>query len=116
MERSLLALAVLALTACGGEQSAAPPPATTGSAQRPVLKPVSQTPLTVEGSGFHPGEDVQVETDTPHKVKRTSANSGGSFTVAFPDLSGCLSATVTATGSQGSNASFNLSQITCAEP
>ena len=116
MERSLLALAVLALTACGGQQSAAPPPATTSSAQRPVLKPVSQTPLTVEGSGFRPGEDVKVETDTPSRVKHTSADSSGSFKVAFPDLSGCLSATVTATGSHGSSASFNLSQITCAEP
>jgi hypothetical protein len=105
-----LALAALALTACG--QSAAPSASST-SPQRPELRPTSQSPLRVAGTGFRPGEKVRLVADAPHKqVKNARADSSGSFTAAFPGLS-CGSITVTATGSKGSRAEFNFSQIAC---
>jgi hypothetical protein len=74
---------------------------------------VGQSPLRVAGSGFRPGEKVRLVADAPHKqVKNTRADSSGSFTADFPEVS-CGSVTVTATGSQGSRAEFNLSQIAC---
>jgi len=116
MRRSLpvaaLVLGALVLTACGGRASA-PSPSTT-SAQRAELHPVSQSPLRVEGTGFQPGEEVRIEVDAPNgQTKHTRAGSGGSFTTDISELTGCGSVTVTATGSQGSVAEFNFSQIAC---
>ena len=116
MRRSLpvaaLVLAAVALTACGGRSSA--PSASTTSAQRPELRPVSQSPLRVEGTGFRPGEDVRIEVDAPNgRAKHTRASSSGSFTTDISELTGCGSVTVTATGSQGTVAEFNFSQIAC---
>jgi hypothetical protein len=116
MRRSLpvaaLVLGAVALTACGGRSSA--PSASTTSAQRPELRPVSQSPLRVAGTGFRPGEEVRIEVDAPNgQAKQTRANSSGRFTTNISELTGCGSVTVTATGSQGSNAEFNFSQIAC---
>lgn|SRR4029078_3752234 len=115
MRRSLpvaaLVLGALVLTACGGRASA-PSPSTTS--QRAELHPVSQSPLRVEGTGFQPGEEVRIEVDAPNgQTKHTRASSGGSFTTDISELTGCGSVTVTATGSQGSVAEFNFSQIAC---
>jgi hypothetical protein len=75
---------------------------------------VSQSPLRVEGTGFQPGEEVRIEVDAPNgQTKHTRASSGGSFTTDISELTGCGSVTVTATGSQGSVAEFNFSQIAC---
>jgi len=105
-----LALVALALSACG--QSAAPS-ASSSSSQRPELRPVSQSPLTVEGTGFRPSENVRLVADAPHKqVKNARADSSGNFKATFPET-GCGSITVTATGSEGSRAEFNFSQIAC---
>jgi hypothetical protein len=46
-------------------------------------------------------------------VKTVSAGRRGSFVVTFRGVSACGSVTVTARGSRGSRASFNLSQIVC---
>jgi hypothetical protein len=116
MQRSLPAagavmLAGLALTACG--QSAAPS-GSTSSPQRPQLKPASQSPLRVAGTGFPPGEKVHlVATGQETHAKDTRADSSGNFTTSFPRPTSCGSVTVTARGSQGSRAEFNLSQIAC---
>ena len=115
MRRSLpvaaFLLAAVTLTACGGRASA-PSPSTTS--QRAELHPVSQSPLRVEGTGFQPGEEVRIEVDAPNgQTKHTRASSGGSFTTDISELTGCGSVTVTATGSQGSVAEFNFSQIAC---
>lgn len=75
---------------------------------------MSQSPLRVEGTGFRPGEEVRIEVDAPNgRAKQTRASSGGSFTTDISALTGCGSVTVTATGSQGSHAEFNFSQIAC---
>lgn len=77
--------------------------------------PARKNPFRVQGTGFVPHERVQVAI-----VGRTSrtvaAGSSGSFRVTFPGVSSCDSVTVDATGSKGSRASFNLSQIACVEP
>lgn len=75
---------------------------------------MSQHPLRVEGTGFRPGEDVRIEVDTGNgQAKHARADSSGSFTADITELTGCGSVTVTATGSQGSKAQFNFSQIAC---
>jgi hypothetical protein len=107
-----LALAALAMSACGGQTAA--PSGSTSSPQRPQLKPVSQSPLRVAGSGFLPGEQVHLVANGPEShAKDTRADSSGRFTTSFPRPSSCGSVTVTARGSQGSRAEFNLSQIAC---
>jgi hypothetical protein len=113
LRTSALALAALALTACG--QSTAPSASSSSSSpQRPELRPISQSPLRVAGTGFRSGEKVRLVADAPHKqVKHTRADSSGSFRTTFPELSGCGSITITATGSKGSRAEFNFSQIAC---
>ena len=109
---SALALAALALSACGGGQSAAP--SASGSSQHPQLKPVSQSPLRVSGTGFRPGEKVHLAVNGPEThAKDTRADSSGNFTTSLSKPSSCGSLTVTATGSQGSHAEFNLSEIAC---
>jgi hypothetical protein len=118
MRRSLpvaaLVLGALVLTACGGRASAPSPSTTSAQQQRPELLPVSQSPLKVEGTGFQPGEEVRIEVDAPNgQAKHTRASSSGSFTTDISELTGCGSVTVTATGSQGSVAEFNFSQIAC---
>ena len=75
---------------------------------------MSQSPLRVEGTGFRPGEQVRIEVDAPNgRAKHARASSSGSFTADISELTGCGSVTVTATGSQGSRAEFNFSQIAC---
>ena len=92
---SRLTLAALALTACGGQSAA--PSGSTGSAQRPELKPVSQSPLRVAGSGFQPGEKVRLAVNAPEThAKNTRANSSGNFTTSLYQPSSCGSLTVTA--------------------
>jgi hypothetical protein len=90
----------------------------TRPAQRPTLAPYAQNPLAVKGSGFRPHERVRVSVKgvaTPETLS-LRASSKGTFSVAFRHVNGCDSITVTASGSKGSRASFNLSQIVCIEP
>jgi hypothetical protein len=109
---ALPAIAALALAACGGQ--AGEPPGSTSSPQRPQLKPVSQSPLRVAGTGFRPGEKVHLLASGPGThAKDVRADSSGSFTTDLSRPSSCGSVTVRATGSQGSRAEFNLSQIAC---
>ncbi len=76
--------------------------------------PVSKAPLRVKGTGFVPGERVHVEL-VGRESRIVTASSSGSFRVSFPS-DRCESVAVTATGSKGSRASFNLSQALCVEP
>ena len=78
---------------------------------------MGQTPLTVKGSGFRPSERVRLVVKGSQGAALTAkAGPDGSFVAAFRGLNGCDSVTVTAAGSKGSRASFNLSQIACIEP
>jgi uncharacterized protein YfaP (DUF2135 family) len=81
------------------------------------IAPMGQNPLTVKGSGFRPGERVRLVVKGSEGAALTAkAGPDGSFVAAFRWLNGCDSVTVTAAGSKGSRASFNLSQIACIEP
>jgi hypothetical protein len=69
-------------------------------------------PLAVKGTGFQPNEKVRVVANETHSAT-TTADSSGTFVVRMPGVNGCDSVTVAATGSSGSHAEFNLSQISC---
>ena len=88
------------------------------AAERPRLAPYAQNPLSVRGTGFRPHERVRVAVkgvEAPETLT-ARASAKGVFFVGFRHVSGCDSVTVTASGSKGSRASFNLSQIACIEP
>lgn len=105
-------MTVVGRTADSPSRSEHPRPA------QPTIAPYAQNPLAVKGSGFRPRERVRVSVKgvaTP-KTLSLRASPKGTFSVAFRNVSGCDSITVTASGSKGSRASFNLSQIVCIEP
>jgi len=78
---------------------------------------MGQNPLTVKGTGFRPGERVRIVVKGSQGGTLTGkAGPDGSFAATFRGVNGCDSVTVTAVGSKGSRASFNLSQIACIEP
>jgi hypothetical protein len=84
---------------------------------RARVEPVGQGPLRVRGTSFLPGELVRVALSGQTKKSRSvTADGRGSFRVLFRNVSSCDSVTVTATGSQGSRAGFNLSSYVCAAP
>ncbi len=86
-------------------------------AGRARLIPVSLAPLTVKGSGFKSGETVTVRsTDNTVKTLRTvKASAAGSFVVRLgTSADRCNGGTILATGSKGSKASLNFSQVVCA--
>ena len=72
---------------------------------------MGQKPLRAGGTGFLPDEHVQVTAKS--KTVDTVADAQGHFVVSLPGVSNCDSATVKATGDEGSHAEFNLSQIAC---
>jgi hypothetical protein len=117
--RTSAALALVALVAggCGHDPSAGPPgttetTATTGS--RAQISPVQSQPLEVKGTGFQPGEKVALSAKGLQSSHTTAiADSSGEFEATFHGLKNCDSVTVTAVGSKGSRAEFNLSQIAC---
>jgi hypothetical protein len=82
-------------------------PATSGQGAR--LRLMTQTPVTLRGTGFKAGEHVRVVTRFPGMAtKGVTAGSAGSFTVRFTGSAGtrCTGFSVTATGDRGSRASF----------
>jgi hypothetical protein len=109
------AFALLA-AGCGAAQHEASG-TTTGAAATPnkaQLAPKGQKPLTVEGTGFHPEEKVTVVAKGMQSQQVSAeADSSGSFEATFDKMDACDSITVTATGSKGSRAKFNFSQIVC---
>jgi len=113
---SAAAAAVLLLaTGCGQTAPRDEPAAATTGAARPQLAPSGQSPLTVKGTGFQPGEKVLVVTKgVPGQTAR--ADSSGAFVVTLPGVDSCDSINVVANGSKGSHAEFNLSQIVCRGP
>ena len=113
--RTSAAVAALALvaTACGHTEPSRPPAATKAvPPSRAQLAPTGQKPLTVKGTGFQPDEKVRV-TANGGKSTTTVSDTAGSFQVSLPGVNSCDSVTVEATGSKGSHADFNLSQIAC---
>ena len=109
------ALALLA-AGCGAAQHEASQttPGTTPTPGKAQLAPKGQKPLTVEGTGFHPQEQVTVVAKGMQSQRVTAqADSSGSFEASFDKVDACDSITVTATGSKGSRAEFNFSQIVC---
>ena len=121
--RTSAALALLALVAsgCGHDPSARPPgttetTATKTTASRAQISPVQSQPLEVKGTGFQPGEKVALSTKGLRSSHTTArADSSGEFEATFHGLKNCDSVTVTAVGSKGSRAEFNLSQIACVD-
>ena len=108
-----VAALVLAATACGhteGPHRAAK--TTTAQPGQAELAVTGQKPLTVKGSGFQPNEKVLVSANKA-KTEPTVSDSAGTFSVSLPGVNSCDSVTVVATGSKGSHAEFNLSQIVC---
>jgi hypothetical protein len=105
------AAVVLVATACGSTSPARDADATATLPSNAQLAPAGQKPLKVRGTGFLPDEHVQVT--TKGKTVVTVADAQGSFVVSLPGVNSCESATVKATGADGSHAEFNLSQIVC---
>jgi hypothetical protein len=78
------------------------------------LMPVGQDPLRVKGVGFVPRERVRLKVEgRPSGSRSVTAGSRGSFVISLPGMSTCGGVTLTAAGSRGSRASFNLSQFVC---
>jgi hypothetical protein len=118
-----LALALVALVAggCGHDPSASPSgttetAATKTTASRAQISPVQSQPLEIKGTGFQPGEKVALSAKGLRSSHTTArADSSGEFEATFHGLKNCDSVTVTAVGSKGSRAEFNLSQIACVD-
>jgi hypothetical protein len=109
----LVAAAALIATVVGQTSSSSHEP----KAARAQIAPMGQNPLTVKGTGFRPGERVRLVVKGSQGAALTAkAGPDGSFVAAVRGLNGCDSVTVTAAGSKGSRASFNLSQIACIAP
>jgi hypothetical protein len=102
---------VLVATACGNAEPSGEANATATLPSNAKLAPVGQKPLKAEGTGFLPDEHVKVA--TKGKTVVTVADAQGGFVVSLPGVNNCESATVTATGDEGSHAEFNLSQVAC---
>jgi hypothetical protein len=78
--------------------------------------PLHQQPLVVKGTGFQAGEKVALAAKGLHSSRAiATADGSGEFEATFHGLKNCDSVTVVATGSKGSRAQFNLSQIACAD-
>ena len=85
--------------------------------ERPRLMPVGQAPLRVKGTGFVPGERVRLTLGGGTGLRQSvRADTDGSFTAVFRNVSACDSVTADARGSKGSRASFNFSQVACLSP
>jgi hypothetical protein len=113
--RTSAALALLALVAggCGHDPSAS---STATTARHPQLVPVQQQPLTVKGTGFAPGERVQLSAKGLRSSTATAtADGAGEFEATLRGLKSCDSVNVYAVGSSGSGAQFNLSSIACTD-
>jgi hypothetical protein len=116
--RTSAALALVALVAggCGHDPSANPSGTTKTAAARAQISPVQQQPLAVKGTGFQPGEKVTLAAKGLRSSHATAtADGSGEFEATLRGLKNCDSVTVTAVGSEGSRAEFNLSQIACVD-
>jgi len=108
---SLVAVLALVASACG---QAADPSGSKTTAAKPALTVVQQQPLTVQGTGFQPGEKVRLAAKgLKSSLADATADSAGTFEASFHGLKECDSVTVSAVGSKGSHTEFNLSQIAC---
>jgi hypothetical protein len=114
-----LALVALVLGGCGHDPSAGSSETTVttaGTASRAQISPVEQRPLVVRGTGFQPGETVTLAAKGLRSSHASAtADDSGQFEATLHGLKNCDSVTVTAAGSKGSRAEFNLSQIACVD-
>jgi hypothetical protein len=83
--------------------------------RRAQISATGQSPLAVRGTGFLPRERVRLVVKGRAGGVTTRAGANGTFVAVFKNVFDCGSVTVSATGSKGSRASFNLSQIVCLE-
>ena len=115
--RTSAALALLALVAAGcGHDPAANSNPTGTKAGRPQIVPLQQQPLTVKGTGFQPGEKVELSAKGLRSGHATArADAAGEFEATLDGLKSCDSLNVYAVGSSGSRAQFNLSSIACTD-
>jgi hypothetical protein len=119
--RTRAALAAVALVAAAAVIATVVGP-TSGSSsrrdkvvRRAQLAVLGQSPLVLRGSHFRARERVRlaVKGRTSRLIARAGAKGG--FLAVFKDVLGCDSVTVVATGSKGSRASLNFSQLVCLE-
>jgi hypothetical protein len=103
----------LALTGCGREDLEG---GGSGPKAKPTLAPVQQQPLVVKGTGFQPGEKVELTAKGLHSSHATArANAAGEFEATLHGLKSCDSVNVFAVGSSGSRTQFNLSSYACTD-
>jgi len=105
------AAVVLVATACGNTEPSGEAGGSSSLPSNAKLAPVGQNPLKASGTGFLPDEHVQVT--AKGKTIVTVADSQGTFVVSLAGVKSCDSVTVKATGDEGSDAEFNVSQIAC---
>lgn len=111
---ALVAAVALLAAGCGAAQKALHTTTPAPPAGKAQLAAKGQKPLTVEGTGFQPQEKVTVVAKGMQSQRASAqADENGTFEVTLDKLDNCDSITVTATGSKGSHAEFNLSQIVC---
>ena len=117
--RTSAALALAALLAgCGQDPSSkvTGSASASASAPRPQLAPVQQQPLVVKGTGFQPGEKVELTAKGLRSSHATArADAAGEFEATLHGLKSCDSVNVFAVGSSGSRAQFNLSSYACTD-
>jgi hypothetical protein len=94
------------------------PKAPMASTQRPLIRISHAAPLTLDGMHFVAGEGVRVVVRFGAKkvVRRLTVNAAGGFTLKFPSFNvvRCGPAlSVSAVGTSGSKAAFDLRQIAC---
>ena len=107
-----VAALLLVATACGHTAASHEAAATATVPSHAQLAPTGQKPLTVKGTGFQPDEKVWVAAKGAASTT-AFADSSGTFVVRLPGVNSCDSVNVVASGSRGSHAEFNLSQIVC---
>jgi hypothetical protein len=115
--RTRALLGALVLIAAGGVAAVvlAQTDNSTKRAARPQISASSQSPLTIDGTGFRSNERVRIVVDGggAEAWENTHASRRGRFRVVLNGVKGCDSLTVSAAGSKGSRASLNVSSYVC---
>jgi hypothetical protein len=103
--RGAAAVAAVVLVAATGVAAVASPPGTNAGGQKAVLAVLGDSPLTVRGSRFVPGERVKVTVYPAARRKTAVAGRRGGFTVQFAAVHDpCRAYRVVAVGARGSRA------------
>jgi hypothetical protein len=109
----LAAFVAAAATAVGGMSAVG----TEASSAR--LRLLDTDPVTLRATGFKPYEHVRLTILARDRlVRRATAGPGGAFTMRLPgvDENACPGFSVTATGDEGSRATFKRAPGVCPQP